>query len=201
MIMDGYLMRKLMEEKGYSADEMMDKFRDFMRHESSMSSSRTKRYHDDDFDFGRFRREGYDMESKFRRMMESMSESEKREMWESMRDFHESGRGRHFSPAYARQEVSDMHHTEGGNKHKGEKYPIERAEEVFKRYKSLLPEDTTVADVYVAINNHYHKYAQLFKAWFGDNIDTKIFEAAIVFWFKDDEFPENEKLWKFFQMK
>lgn len=54
---------------------------------------------------------------------------------------------------------------------------------------------------YVAINNHYHKYAQLFKAWFGDNIDTKIFEAAIVFWFKDDEFPENEKLWKFFQMK
>lgn len=190
-----------MEEKGYSADEMMDKFRDFMRHESGMSSSRTKRYHDDDFDFGRFRREGYDMESKFRRMMESMSESEKREMWESMRDFHESGRGRHFSPAYARQEVSDMHHTEGGNKHKGEKHPIERAEEVFKRYKSLLPEDTTVADVYVAINNHYHKYAQLFKAWFGDNIDTKIFEAAIVFWFKDDEFPENEKLWKFFQMK
>lgn len=133
--------------------------------------------------------------------MESMSESEKREMWESLRDFREEGKGRHFSPTYARHEVSDMHHTEGGNKHKGEKYPIERAEEVFKRYKSLLPEDTTIADVYVAINHQYHKYAQLFKAWFGDNIDTKIFESAIVFWFKDDEFPGNEKLWKFFQMK
>lgn len=74
----------------------------------------------------------------------------------------------------------------------------EDAEEVFRRYKSILPSEVTVADVYVAINCHFHDFAQLYKAWFGDNIDTKIIESAIVFWFKDEEFQDGEKLWKYF---
>ena len=78
------------------------------------------------------------------------------------------------------------------------KYSMEKAEEVFRRYKSILPSEVTVADVYVAINCHFHDFAQLYKAWFGDNIDTKIIESAIVFWFKDEEFQDGEKLWKYF---
>lgn len=77
---------------------------------------------------------------------------------------------------------------------------MEKAEDIHKRYKSLLPGDTTVPDIYVAINHHFHKYAILYKAWFGDNIDTKVIESAIIFWFKDEEFPEGGKIWKHFKI-
>lgn len=36
-------------------------------------------------------------------------------------------------------------------------------------------------DVYVAINAQYHDYCELFKAWFGDSVDSKIVESAINF--------------------
>lgn len=54
-------------------------------------------------------------------------------------------------------------------------------------------------DVYVAINAQYHDYCELFKAWFGDNIDTKIIESAINFWFKDDDYKGGCKIWKYFK--
>ena len=57
----------------------------------------------------------------------------------------------------------------------------------------------THADVYVAINSHYHDYCELFKAWFGDGIDQKIIESAIIFWFKDDDHREGSKLWNYFK--
>lgn len=42
-------------------------------------------------------------------------------------------------------------------------------------------------------------YCELFKAWFGDNIDTKIIESAINFWFKDDDYKGGCKIWKYFK--
>lgn len=39
-----------------------------------------------------------------------------------------------------------------------------------------------------AINAQYHDYAKLFEEWFGGNIDNKVFESAITFWFKDVDF-------------
>lgn len=33
--------------------------------------------------------------------------------------------------------------------------------------------------MYVAINSQYHDYVELFKSWFGDNVDQKIIESAI----------------------
>lgn len=42
-------------------------------------------------------------------------------------------------------------------------------------------------------------YCELFKAWFGDNIDQKIIESAIIFWFKDDDYEEGSKLWNYFK--
>jgi hypothetical protein len=52
----------------------------------------------------------------------------------------------------------------------------------------------TVADVYVAINSQYHDYAELFKNWFGDGIEQKIVESAIVFWFKDADCKAENKV-------
>lgn len=53
--------------------------------------------------------------------------------------------------------------------------------------------------IYVAINAQYHDYAKLFEEWFGGNIDNKVFESAITFWFKDVDF-DGDKVWEYFHM-
>lgn len=60
--------------------------------------------------------------------------------------------------------------------------------------KHLLEEqhDVEPCDVYVAINAQYHDYAKLFEEWFGGNIDNKVFESAITFWFKDVDFDGDK---------
>lgn len=42
-------------------------------------------------------------------------------------------------------------------------------------------------------------YAKLFEEWFGGNIDNKVFESAITFWFKDVDF-DGDKVWGYFHM-
>lgn len=37
----------------------------------------------------------------------------------------------------------------------------------------------------------YHDYCELLRIWFGDNIDTKVVESAINFWFKDDDYKSG----------
>ena len=45
----------------------------------------------------------------------------------------------------------------------------------------------------------HHDYAKLFEEWFGGNIDNKVFESAITFWFKDVDF-DGDKVWEYFHM-
>lgn len=74
-----------------------------------------------------------------------------------------------------------------------------KAHEICERYKEVLPNDVELCDVYVAINAQYHDYAKLFEEWFGGNIDNKVFESAITFWFKDVDF-DGDKVWEYFHM-
>lgn len=46
----------------------------------------------------------------------------------------------------------------------------------------------------VAINSQYHDYAELFKSWFGDGIEQRIIESAIIFWFKDADCKAENKV-------
>ena len=71
---------------------------------------------------------------------------------------------------------------------------LSKTKEVCERYRGLIPTSTTVCDVYVAINSQYHDYAELFKSWFGDGIEQKIVESAIVFWFKDADCKAENKV-------
>lgn len=80
-----------------------------------------------------------------------------------------------------------------------EKFDMLKAKEICERYRGITPQSATHGDVYVAINAQYHDYCELFKAWFGDSVDSKIVESAINFWFKDDDFKGN-KVWKYFNM-
>lgn len=46
----------------------------------------------------------------------------------------------------------------------------------------------------------YHRmfFITLYKSWFGDNVDCKIIESAIVFWFMDDNYQYEKKVEKFY---
>ena len=79
-------------------------------------------------------------------------------------------------------------------------YPSEKmTNSICERYKEVLPDDVEPCDVYVAINAQYHDYCKLFDSWFGGNIDNKVFESAITFWFKDVDF-DGDKVWEYFHM-
>lgn len=44
-----------------------------------------------------------------------------------------------------------------------------------------------------------HNCSELFKSWFGEDIDQKVIEAAILYWFKDNDCKSNSKLWNHFK--
>ncbi len=199
--------------RNMSEQEFMNRFREFMSRESKNTY---KRHHGDgtvyddfymkghekypnDFDrmFHSDNRGQHKFFDRFNRMSEGMNEEDMYEMMKAMKS-HYSG-DEHFNESYARYLVSNMHHTENGRKYVGEKFDMTKAKEVCERYRGILAQSITHADVYVAINSHYHDYCELFKAWFGDNIDQKIIESAIIFWFKDDDYEEGSKLWNYFK--
>lgn len=183
-----------------SESEFRNKFRDFMKryrrdsmeHDGFMSleDRNYPRRHEDDgfmdvFDsrsnrFGdRFRDSGMrgnDMDRIIKYMRHSMND------------------GEHFTESEAMDLVSNMYHTEGGRKYSGEKFDIHKAKEICERYRGVIPVSATPTDVYVAINSQYHDYVELFKSWFGDNVDQKIIESAIIFWFKDVDCKAENKV-------
>lgn len=99
----------------------------------------------------------------------------------------------------AKEVVEQMYHVKDNKKYIGEKYDMNKAHEICERYKKVLPNDVEPCDVYIAINAQYHDYAKLFEEWFGGNIDNKVFESAITFWFKDVDF-DGDKVWEYFHM-
>lgn len=105
----------------------------------------------------------------------------------------------HFDEYEAKEVVEQMYHVKDNKKYVGEKYDMNKAHEICERYKEVLPSDVEPCDVYVAINAQYHDYAKLFEEWFGGNIDNKVFESAITFWFKDVDF-DGDKVWEYFHM-
>lgn len=63
----------------------------------------------------------------------------------------------------------------------------------------LYPSEKMTNSIDEQINAQYHDYAKLFEEWFGGNIDNKVFESAITFWFKDVDF-DGDKVWEYFHM-
>lgn len=105
----------------------------------------------------------------------------------------------HFDEYHAKHIVSEMYHIENGRKHVGEKFNMAKAKEVHERYSGMIPQNVTISDVYVAINAQYHDYEELFKSWFGGNVESKIIESAIIFWFKDTDYKKGFKLTEYFK--
>lgn len=95
--------------------------------------------------------------------------------------------------------VSKMYHTDGGKKYTGEKFDIYKAREVCDKYKGSVLTSINMYDVYVAINSHYHNYCKLFKRWFMSDAEYKIIEAAMVYWFADEDCMAENKIVEYFK--
>lgn len=118
--------------------------------------------------------------------------------WDFMRRQHEAFYGHHFDEKFARWQVSQMYHkTADGKECKGEHWTMEEAEEVYNRHKSKFPSDTTVADVYVALNGNFHDKVELFKKWNPEKFEEIIIDDAIVFYFMDCDWKSDGKVWDY----
>ena len=133
-------------------------------------------------------------------MLNFYQEAHPEEYHNMVKNLHEKIKGEHFDKDYAEYEVSKMHHTDTERKEvRGEIVSLLAATEVYNKYRNLLPNKTTIADLYVALNYPYHRYINLFEQWFGDNALEKIIEASITSWFKDEDIPNGGKIWKHFK--
>ena len=219
--MDDIMLMEYLRSKGIedmSEHEFVSKFKDFMHKYGKTSYMR---YPEDDYEDdypmydmkyrrGMGMRKHQDYESPYmndlnihykkygkpyggiHRMYDDYPESN---IMYSMQEHHKT----HFDESHAKHIVSNMYHTENGKTHSGEKFSMMKAKEVQDRYRGMLSTDITLADIYVAINAQYHDYCELFKSWFGGNIESKIIESAIVFWFKDTDYDKGFKLTEYFK--
>lgn len=186
--MNEYLMRAYLRSKRNPDLEFERKMRSFLdsnRYNRGGMSRESMKFMDDGFndtyDYDSYDDINIKRERMFKRMLEEDG---------NIQD--------HFSESIARNLVSQLYHTSSGRKYTGEKFDMSKAREVLERYKGIIPSNVSVADVYVAINTQYHDYCELLKAWFGDNIDTKVIESAVNFWFKDDDYKEGNKIYNYF---
>ena len=106
----------------------------------------------------------------------------------------------HLTENQAKDIVSKMYHINSNRKYIGEKFDIYKAKEICERYRSMMPKEANYIDVYLAINSQYHNYICLFKQWFNENdIDCKIIQSAIHYWFNDDDWAYKDKIQKLFK--
>ena len=200
--MDEYLMYEYLRNKGMGREndrEFMNKFRNFM--------SRYKRNYmkGGEMDSPYFMDDSQDFYNRRHRTPGDYHDNPDVNPYEFRRNnmpmyMRDSFNDNHFTESEARNVVSMMFHMEGGRKHEGEKYDLYKAKEVKDRYKGIIPSSTSIADVYVALNSHYHDYAELYKNWFGDKIDQKIIESAITFWFRDADCESENKVAEYLKM-
>lgn len=200
--MNEYLMRAyLKSRKGADDEEFIRKMR------RALSSDRyLDRDYRRDIDYGYAKDREYDpiymnrhSEPQLSDIIDELDYSDKDRLFRMLLENEEGTTYNNFNDSTAKYLVSQMYHSSGGKKYVGEKYDMSKAKEVCEKYRGIISKNITPADVYIALNAQYHDYCELFKAWFGDNIDTKVIESAVNFWFKDDDYKGVNKVYKYFR--
>lgn len=136
--------------------------------------------------------------------LEEMREHHPDKYWDIMRSTHETMFGKHYDREYAEWEVEQMHHkSKDGKEYKGEHWSMDATTSVMARYKPMLSSEVTPCDFYVALNAEWHDYHCWAKEHFAaeEEMELAIIEMAVVFWFKDDDWPTPDKVWCYFRMK
>jgi hypothetical protein len=136
--------------------------------------------------------------------LEEMKEHHPDKYWEIMRNTHELMYGKHFDEEYAEWEVSQMHHkSKDGKVHRGEHWTMDQTTEVMQSNKSKLPAEITAGDFYVALNTQWHDYICWMRELFATEQEAEdaIIKSAVKFWFQDEDWDGNDKVWAYFRMK
>lgn len=106
-----------------------------------------------------------------------------------MRKMSETLYGKHYTEELARLDMSKMHSTDvNGNKHTGAHWTIEEIESATAGMS--FPKTTTKCDKFVAFNATWHDLNKVLP-------DEKILEAAHVFWFGDEDWNSDGKIWDY----
>ena len=135
-------------------------------------------------------------------LLEEMAGHHKERYWKVLRDTHELMYGKHFDKEYAEWQVERMHHkSPDGKVYKGEHWTMEQTTAVMMKYKMELSPEITPSDFYVALNTQWHDYICWAKEHFSNEADAEnaIIEMAVRFWFKDDDWVGNDKVWVYFR--
>lgn len=198
--MEDYMLVEYLKNQGIghnmSGEELLYKFKEFM------NRGRRMRYESPEYDYN----EKYD--SKFfdypyrdntYKYPYNVTFNRYQGMPRNYRNHMEDTYNTHFSEHEAKAIVNDMYHYYNGKKVSGEIFSMDKARELCNTHKRTLYGDVDYTDIYVAINAQYHDYCSLFKTWFGNNIDNKIIESALLFWFKDDDYKKGSKVMHYFE--
>ena len=179
--MSDYMLLEYLRNKGMKNDEhqLMKDFKKYMQARGGKMARGSMRYRDSEWDDMEYNRHDWD-------------------------DFTEISRNSRYAKGYsqegtfdefeAKEIVSEMYHYEGDNRHTGEHFDMNKAKEVFEKYKNHFVVKASPCDVYIAINATFHDFGKLLRSWFGSSVDEKIIMLAITFWFKDDDYQGNKLL-------
>lgn len=125
--------------------------------------------------------------------MECLKEKDPEKYDEAIRNLHEVFCGPHYNECFAREDVAGMHHKNTkGEVIKGEHWNIEQVTTAAKGLS--VPSTATLWDVYVALNANWHDKEVKFAEWFGQDVEKRIVEDAISFYFNDADAPDG-KIW------
>ena len=110
-----------------------------------------------------------------------------------MRKLSEVLDGKHYSEEMARNDVSKLRYTDAnGNKKVGSHWTVDEIEAASAGMS--FPKGTTPWDKYVAFNATYADFCKVLP-------DEKILEAAHAFWFADEDWDTDGKIWDYMSMK
>lgn len=207
--MDEIIMKEYLRNRGMSDQDFMIRLKEVLGSERYDNKGMGGHYNDMYERYNNTYNINRHSDSQLMDLVESLSHEDKkrlmsivessvtnRNMYRNM-----SRNNGYIDESYAKHIVSQMYHISNGRKHVGEKYDMHKAKEIKERYNGTIPSQYSLEDVYIAINAQYHDYCELFKNWFGDNIDNKIIESAIVFWFKDVDYTDGSKIVNYFMNK
>lgn len=111
--------------------------------------------------------------------------------WRFIREQQGLVSGGHYDEAFARYDVEQMWHTDKrGEKHCGEHWSVSQARQVMREHGLASP--VNEYDVYVALNAFWHDLSCVIEE------ESVIVEAAVAFWFKDEDFGDKSKVWWYF---
>lgn len=103
--------------------------------------------------------------------------------------------GKHFDEVTARTIVSEMMHTDAqGAEFIGEHYTADFVSDLQSKHM----QEAALWDIYVALNATWHDFAVLFSKWFTTPTDQHFVEATKAFWFDDEDYGSDTKVWDYF---